>query len=194
VESLRENAPATLLTLERAVSLDDFAWLAMAQSSVWQARAFCRPTGLGRSDKVEVVVVPAGGGDLGTLAETLTGFLTAHAVPEVEVTVLPFESRTFDLELLLTVDAVAYNPDTVAAAVKSALQDAFSLRKRKLGQDLFLSEVYQVAEGVTGVEHSVAIINNDRALRRVASGNREVLTLDRLVVTVENGSAAAPSP
>jgi len=193
VESLRENAPATLLTLERAVSLDDFAWLAMAQSSVWQARAFCRPTGLGRSDKVEVVVVPAGGGELGPLAEALTGFLTAHAVPEVEVTVLPFESRTFDLELLLTVNADAYNPDTVAAAVKSAVQDAFSLRKRKLGQDLFLSEVYQVAEGVTGVEHSVAIINDDRTARRVASGDREVLTLDKLVVTVASESAATPS-
>lgn len=194
VESLRENAPATLLTLERAVSLDDFAWLAMSQSSVWQARAFSRPTGLGRNDKVEVVVVPAGGGALGTLAATLTAFLVAHAVPEVEVTVLPYESRTFALEVLLTVDAAAYNPDVVTVAVKSALQDAFSLRKRKLGQDLFLSEVYQVVEGVTGVEHSVAVINGDRTLRRVAAGDREVLTMGQLVVTVEGEAAAGPSP
>ena len=194
VESLRENAPATLLTLERAVSLDDFAWLAMAQSSVWQARAFSRPTGLGRNDKVEVVVVPAGGGELGTLAATLTAFLVAHAVPEVEVTVLPFAPRTFALELLLTVDAAACNPDTVTAAVKSALQDAFSLRKRKLGQSLFLSEVYRVVEGVTGVEHSVAVINGDRTVRRVAAGDRELLTLGQLVVTVEGEAAAGPSP
>ncbi len=193
VESLRENAPATLLTLERAVSLDDFAWLAMAQSSVWQARAFSRPTGLGRNDKVEVVVVPAGGGALGTLAATLTAFLVAHAVPEVEVTVLPYESVTFALEVLLTVDAVAYNPDTVTAAVKTALQDAFSLRKRKLGQALYLSEVYQVVEGVTGVEHSVAVINGDPAARRVAAGDREVLTLGQLVVTVEGETVASPS-
>lgn len=194
VESLRENAPATLLTLERAVSLDDFAWLAMSQSSVWQARAFSRPTGLGRNDKVEVVVVPAGGGALGTLAATLTAFLVANAVPEVEVTVLPYESRTFALEVLLTVDSAAYNPDTVTAAVKVALQDAFSLRKRKLGQDLYLSEVYQVVEGVTGVEHSVAVINGDPAVRRVAAGDREVLTLGQLVVTVEGEAAAGPSP
>uniref|UniRef100_A0A831UDV9 Baseplate protein J-like domain-containing protein n=1 Tax=Geobacter metallireducens TaxID=28232 RepID=A0A831UDV9_GEOME len=194
VESLRENAPATLLTLERAVSLDDFAWLAMSQSSVWQARAFSRPPGLGRSEKVEVVVVPAGGGPLGTLAATLTDFLVANAVPEVEVTVLPYEPRTFALEVLLTVDAAAYNPEVVAATVKNALQDAFSLRKRKLGQDLFLSEVYQVVEGVTGVEHSVAVINGDRSLRRVAAADREVLTLGRLLVTVEGEAATAPSP
>ncbi len=193
VESLRENAPATLLTLERAVSLDDFAWLAMAQSSVWQARAFSRPTGLGRNDKVEVVVVPAGGGALGTLAATLTSFLVAHAVPEVEVTVLPYESITFALEVLLTVDSAAYNPDLVTAAVKSALQDAFSLRKRKLGQALYLSEVYQVVEGVTGVEHSVSVINGDAGVRRVAAGEREVLTLGQLTVTIEGGTAAGPS-
>jgi len=193
VESLRENAPATLLTLERAVSLDDFGWLAMSQSSVWQARAFSRPTGLGRNDKVEVVVVPAGGGALGTLAATLTAFLVAHAVPEVEVTVLPYESRTFALEVLLTVDAAAYNPDTVTAAVKTALQDVFSLQKRKLGQSLYLSEVYQVVEGVTGVEHSVAVINGDRTARLVAAADREVLTLGQLVVTVEGEAAAGPS-
>jgi len=193
VASLRENAPATLLTLERAVSLDDFAWLAMAQSSVWQARAFSRPTGLGRNDKVELVVVPAGGGALGTLAATLTDFLLAHAVPEVEVTVLPYESLTFALEVLLSVDSAAYNPDAVTAAVKSALLDAFSLRKRKLGQALFLSEVYQVVEGVTGVEHSVSVINGDPGVRRIAAADREVLTLGQLVVTVEGGGAAAPS-
>lgn len=191
VESLRENAPATLLTLERAVSLDDFAWLAMSQSSVWQARAFSRPTGLGRNERVEVVVVPAGGGELGGLAATLTSFLVAHAVPEVEVTVLPFESLTFDLEVLLTVHA-ACSSDRVTATVRSALQDAFSLRKRKLGQALYLSEVYQVVEGVTGVEHSVAAINGDPSLRRVAAGDRVLLTLGRLVIRVEGEAAVGP--
>jgi uncharacterized phage protein gp47/JayE len=183
-ESLRENAPATLLTLERAVSLDDFAWLATGQSSVWQARAFSRPAGLGRNDRVEVVVVPAGGGGLGMLAAPLTEFLVAHALPGVEVTVLPYVPRTFSLEVLLTVES-GRNPDLVAAAVKGALQDAFSLRKRKLGQDLFLSEVYRVVEGTAGVEHSVAVINGDRTVRREPVPDREVLTLGQLSVAVE---------
>lgn len=191
IESLRQNAPATLLTLERAVSLDDFAWLAMAQSSIWQARAFSRPTGLGRNDRVEVVVVPAGGGALGTLGTTLKDFIIAHALPEVDVTVSPYAPRSFALEVLLSVDAAAYNPDVVVTAVKSALQEAFSLRRRKLGQDLFLSEVYQVVEWVTGVEHSLAVINGDRSLRRVAAGEREVLTLGALVVTVEGETQSA---
>ncbi len=183
-ESLRENAPATLLTLERAVSLEDFAWLATGQSSVWQARAFSRPAGLGRNDRVEVVVVPAGGGGLGTLAAPLAEFLVAHALPGVEVTVLPYVPRTFSLEVLLTVES-GRNPDLVTAAVKGALQESFSLRKRKLGQDLFLSEVYRVVEGSAGVEHSVAVINGDRTVRREPVADREVLTLGQLRVSVE---------
>jgi hypothetical protein len=182
VESLRENAPATLLTLERAVSLDDFTYLAMSQSSVWQARAFSRPAGLGRNEKIEVVVVPAGGGNLGALAITLANFLLTHAVPGLELSIKAYRHRTFALEVLVGVDKKACPPDEVITAVKSALEEAFSLKKRKLGQDLFLSEIYQVVESVTGVEHSQTVINGDGTIRRVAADDRDVLTLGLLRV------------
>jgi hypothetical protein len=191
LESLRKNAPATLLTLERAVSLADFHYLVTSQSSVWQAKAIARPTGLGRNQKIEVVVVPAGGGELGTLAETLTDFILAHAVPGLEVTVTAYQHRTFALEVLVTVDSTAYNPEEVAAAVKSDLEETFSLQKRKLSQDLFLSEVYQVVETVTGVEHSQAVINGNSGIRRLTAGEREVLTLGQLLVSDQGEEAAA---
>jgi Baseplate J-like protein len=194
VESLRENAPATLLTLERAVSLADFFFLAMSQSSVWQARAFSRPTGLGRSQKVDVVVVPAGGGELGSLGATLTRFLLNHAIPGVEVTVLPYQEATFSLEVLLTVDAEQFIPEEVVAAVEKALQGVFSLQKRGLGQDLFLSEVYAVVEAVAGVDHSVAVINGDKALRRREVSDRQVLVLGSLLVDFEGSGTARDAP
>ncbi|WP_218188452.1 baseplate J/gp47 family protein, partial [Desulfosarcina cetonica] len=189
VASLRENAPATLLTLERAVSLTDFAFLAMSQSSVWQAKAFSRPTGLGRNQKIEVVVVPAGGGELGTLGDTLTRFLLAHAIPGIEVAVLPYEEVTFSLEVLLTVDAEQFIPETVVQAVDDALQAAFSLQRRGLGQDLFLSEVYAVVEAVEGVRHSVAVVNGDKTLRRQAATDRQVLVLGTLRIDVEGSTS-----
>jgi uncharacterized phage protein gp47/JayE len=191
VESLRENAPATLLTLERAVSLEDFGWLAAKQSSVWQARAFLRPAGIGRNERVEVVVVPAGGGELGTLAATLTEFLLDHAVPEVQITVSRFTPQSFTLDLRLDVNAAGYNPDTVVAAVRTALESAFSLKRRKLGQDVFLSEVYKVVEGTTGVEHSVAVLNGDASKPRAEADERGVLTLGRLTIQVSGATAAA---
>lgn len=189
--SLREKAPATLLTLDRAVSLEDFSYLAMSHSSVWQAQAFSRPPGLGRGVKIDVVVVPAGGGSLGPLARTLKEFLLSRAVPGVEVNLLPYQERTFSLEVLLTVDSAATNPEEVATAAATALETAFSLPHRQLGQDLFLSEVYQVVEGVAGVMHSQAITNGDASLRRVPAGEREVLTLGTLVVDYL-GNATSP--
>jgi hypothetical protein len=189
--SLRENAPATLLTLERAVSLEDFDYLVTSQSSVWQAKAFARPTGLARNQRIEVVVVPAGGGELGPLAGTLTDFILAHAAAGLEVMVSAYQHRTFSLEVLIAVDSAAYSPEEVAAAVKSALEEAFSLQKRKLSQDLFLSEVYQVVEAVTGVEHSQAVINGNGAIRRLPAGERDVLILGQLLVTYQGGEAAA---
>ncbi len=189
VAALRENAPATLLTLERAVSLTDFAFLAMSQSSVWQAKAFSRPTGLGRNQKIEVVVVPAGGGELGTLGDSLTRFLLAHAIPGIEVVVLPYAEVTFSLEVLLTVDAEQFIPEVVVRVVEDALRAAFSLQQRGLGQDLFLSEVYAVVEAVEGVRHSVAVVNGDKTLRRQAATDRQVLVLGTLRIDFE-GSAA----
>ncbi len=190
LESLRKNAPAALLTLERAVSLEDFDYLVMSQSSVWQAKAFARPTGLNRNQKIEVVVVPAGGGDLGTLAGTLTDFILAHSVPGLEVTVTAYRHQTFALEVLIAVDSAAYIPEEVVASVNSALEEAFSLKQRKLGQDVFLSEVYQVVETVTGVEHSQVVINGNGAIRRLPAGDRGVRTLGQLLVINQDGEAA----
>lgn len=189
--SLRDKAPATLLTLERAVSLEDFDHLVTSQSSVWQAKAFARPTALGRNQKIEVVVVPAGGGGLGPLAVTLTEFILAHAAPGLEVVVTAYEHQIFTLEVVIAVDSAAYNPEEVAAAVKSALEEAFNLQKRRLSQDLFLSEVYQVVEAVTGVEHSQATINGNSAIRRLPALEKEVLTLGQLLVLHEGEEAAA---
>jgi predicted flap endonuclease-1-like 5' DNA nuclease len=176
--SLRDNAPASLLTLERAVSLADFTHLAARQSSVWQARAFSRSSGRERYETVEVVVVPAGGGELGDLEDTLRDFLNAHAIPGVNVEVSPYEPIRFDLEATLRIDPDLYSPDDVLENVRQALIDGFSLAKRKLGQDLFLSEVFQVVEGTNGVQNSTCIINELPTLRRLGASDREVIYLE----------------
>ena len=78
-DSLRKTAPTTLLTLERCVSPADFASLAAAHASIWQARAFVRPSLGTRAHRVDVVVVPADGAELGELAQTLATFLQSRA-------------------------------------------------------------------------------------------------------------------
>ena len=125
-----------------------------------------------------MVVVPAGGGELGDLESTLGDFLNAHAVPGVDVRVSPYQPVPFDLQATVRIDPDAYEPDDVLESVRQALTAAFSLERRGLGQDLFLSEVFQVVEATTGVENSTCVLDGDPSTRRIAASDRQVLHLD----------------
>jgi predicted phage baseplate assembly protein len=178
IASLRDRAPATVLTLERAASLRDYASLAAAQSSVWQAAAFARqPRRRGRP-LVEIVVVPAGGGELGDLKETLTTTLQAYALPHVDVEVTRYTPVYLHVDVTVRVKSTAYEPDDVVAAVRNALRETFTLQRRRLGQDLYVSEVVRVVEAVVGVENSLCLLNRDSSLQRVSAGDDSVVFLD----------------
>ncbi|TCJ12322.1 hypothetical protein EZJ19_12335 [Parasulfuritortus cantonensis] len=152
---LRVEAPATLLALDRAVSLADYAKLARGHASVWQARAFRRPPGLGQRERIEVVVMAAGGGTLSApLKQDLRDYLAARAQPGVALAVTDYQRLGFRLAVTLRVRSDAYDVQAVREAVADALAAAFSEQVRQLGQVLYRGEVYQVVDGVAGVENS----------------------------------------
>lgn len=159
---LRENAPATLLALDRAVSLADFAQLARGHASVWQASAFSKPTGLGQREKLEVVVMAAGGGTLSeSLKSDLEDYLLARAQPGVSLAVIDYTRLVFTLAVKIRIQIGAYDSLTVQAAVRAALEAAFTEQYRKLGQTLYRGDVYRIVDGVTGVENSNCSIGVD---------------------------------
>jgi hypothetical protein len=158
VESLRENAPASVLTLERAVSLDDFAHLAVANASVWQARAFTRLSQGGRSERIEVVVVPAGGGALNGLGEQIRNTLASHALPGVNVRVSGYRAVIPAIEVEVAVDPSAYQPEVVVDRVREVLLERFALVNRTLGAPLFRGALFEAVEAVAGVENSTCRI------------------------------------
>jgi hypothetical protein len=179
VESMREFAPASVLSLARAVSLDDFTHLASANSSVWQARAFRRQPGPGRTENIEIAVVPAGGGELGGLEDSLQAFIAANALPGIAIAIRRFEPVILDLNVDLQIREDEFDADLVAAEVRGALQTAFSLEAVRLGEPLFLSRIFEVVEQVTGVANSQCAIDtggfrDDRGapvtVRSIASG------------------------
>jgi hypothetical protein len=157
--SLRENAPSTLLALERAVSLADFSHLAASQSSIWQARAYRQSLQGDRQERVTVVIVPAGGVQSDAVEADLATFLQTHALPGVMVSVSNFDPVLFDLIITIRVNYGAFIAEDVAQAVSGAVADHFALQRRKLGQHLYLSEVYKIVEGVSGVENSTCEIS-----------------------------------
>lgn len=154
IESMRKNAPASVLTLERAVSVSDFAHLAAANSSVWQAHAYALPSRGGRSERIEVVVVPAGGGELNGLGDQIRTTLARHAVPGVIVSVSGYRAVIPSLEVTVAVKREAYQPEVVVDRVREALLTAFALSTGRLGAPLFRSRLFEVVEALEGVENS----------------------------------------
>ena len=155
-EVLRERAPATLLALERAVSLTDFENLAMSRPDVWQAKA-SQKQGSSGYNHIRVVVIPAGGGSLektDPLKPRIESFLQRHAVPFVCIEVIGFREKIVGLDVEVRVDYAKFDPGKIIEQVRSALFDALSIEKRRIAQALYLSEVYQVVESIEGVEDS----------------------------------------
>lgn len=161
IESLRDTAPASVLTLKRAVSLSDFKHLASAHSSVWQANAFRNNGPFIRGEKIQVVVVPAGGVELSSeLQKVLEEYLRTYTLPGVAVSVTDYLPVVITLDVKLRIKSDSFDPEFVKADVKSALLNAFKLEYRALGKPLYRAELYQVVEAVQGVENSDCTISS----------------------------------
>jgi hypothetical protein len=175
VASLRENAPPTLLALERAVSLSDFSHLAASQSSVWQAKAFSQILHGSRTESVRVVIVPAGGVKSPDINEAIRSFLQQHTLPGVLVTVDDCVKKRFSLSIIVRVKIDEFIAEEVEKAVASALIDHFALKNRKLGQHLYLSEVYKIVEAVLGVENSICVLKNATTQQLIRADNESTV-------------------
>jgi hypothetical protein len=178
VESLRDNAPAGLLCLERAVSLADITHLASRHSGVWQARAFLLPAGGRCRQSVRLVVVPAGGGPLGGLREELAAHLAWHLIPGVELQLEGYQPLPLHLKIEIQSDSAAYDPTLVEGQVRALLCQALGLQRMQLGRPLFKSQVAMLIEGVEGVENAHVRILDD-TLKDSAGAPIAVRRLDR---------------
>jgi len=152
--SLRDQASAGLLTLGRAVSVADFSGLASGHSSIWQARSYVGVQERDRRNSVHVTLVPAYGTALGGLKGEIQAYLQAHAVPGTRVVVHDFSPRHLYMKLTVYVKSDAFAPGLVMDQVRAEVQSAFSLKRRKLGQSVYLSEIFEIVEAVRGVEYS----------------------------------------
>lgn len=174
---LRRNAPASLLALNRAVSIEDAAQLARSHPSVWQATAFRLKPGLGRRERLEVVVMAAGGGFLSdALKQTVQAWLSARSQPGMQVMLTDYVPVRFQLEIIVrirsTVDAQA-----VKNAVEASLTGALDLSRRQLGQPLYRGEIYTIVDGVAGVENSSCAIILPWPQVNVAADDRPRVTM-----------------
>jgi hypothetical protein len=162
-DSMREKAPATLLALERAVSLDDYTHLAAHHSMVWQAQAFEILPNRPARPEIRVVIVQAGGATFETdpkakepasgIAKMIRDYLLKHTIPNTPISVVSYRPLKMALKVEIMVDPVAFDKKQVQQAVVTHLEENLALNQRQLGQSLFRSEVIALVEQVVGVEN-----------------------------------------
>ncbi len=150
-DAARENAPSTVLTLDRIVSLQDFADFANAFAGIGKARA--EALWQDESHLVQLTVANSsgqspGGGD--TLIENMRDALDEVRDPSVRVVVAGFRPALFRIGAELRID-LRYEFDLVRTAAETALRDAFGFAKRGFAQPVSAAEVVTLLQNIEGV-------------------------------------------
>ena len=149
LEDARTNAPVTVLTLDRIVSLRDYEDFARAYAGIGKARATAVWTG--ETEVVHLTVADASGDPVADpLLSTLRAAVDGARDPLRPVVIAPYRPLVFFVEARLLVDDAHVWGD-VAAAVEAALLDAFAFERRGFAQPATAAEVVEVAHGVSGV-------------------------------------------
>ncbi|MEA3335585.1 MAG: putative baseplate assembly protein [Chloroflexota bacterium] len=151
-DEARRNAPVTVRTLDRIVSLQDYEDFAQAYAGIAKARATW--TWSGQQRGVFVTVAGANGDIVETGSDTtgssLLSAMQGAGNPFVPLSLASYVPVKFTLDAVITVE-LDYDSDLVLAAVENDLRDHYSFEAGELGKHVFLSEIMAVIQSVDGV-------------------------------------------
>lgn len=148
-DEARVNAPRTVLTFDRVVSLLDHADFARSFAGI--AKAEARWVWEGRTRLVLITVAGADGAPVSLQKRRdLAEAIRAAGDPHLPFRIDSFDARTFDVHVGVFI-AGDRDWETMATSVRAALLDAFSFRRRELAQSVTASEVSSTIQAVDGV-------------------------------------------
>ena len=185
----RRNAPLTVLTLDRIVSLQDYEDFGRAFSGV--AKALATWTWTGEVRGVFVTVAGPDGAPIPDGSATHDNLVTAMKAagdPHIPLRVQEYRKASFQLGAFVEVNP-DYEPQKVLAAVEQALRAAFSFDARAFGQSVALSEVMAMIQGVDGV-----IAADVTRLYRTDNSTGQPVNDLLLAAAPQAGAGALPSP
>ncbi len=154
VLDLKDNLPLYCRTMDRVVSLSDFADFARGFAGI--AKSLAERVMLPGQPAPGVVVTVAGeeGAEVpedGDLYGFLRNALVDSGIPFARFNLRNYRKRYF--RMAAKVKPMAdYDPEMVLTEVENALRDAFSFENREFAQSVFASEVLTVIQNVDGVE------------------------------------------
>ena len=147
--NIRRNAPLTVLTLDRIVSVKDFEDFANAYAGIGKARADLLWKGEDRTVHLTVASADAGPID-DTLRDNLAAAIDNARHANYPVVIQSFVEQQFNVVARVKVDS-DYIEEKVFAAIKDLLLTTFSFTERQFGQDVTPSEVIAIIQSVEGV-------------------------------------------
>ncbi len=149
LDNARKNAPTTVRTFDRAVSLLDIEDLARSRSEVDKARVTWVWSGASRV--VHLTIAGQNGGIFSlTALKRIHAGLTAQRDPNRQLLVDNYETIPILVTATLNIDAT-YVATKVADATQSALLEALSFESLEFAQSIHLSDVYAILQNVPGV-------------------------------------------
>jgi hypothetical protein len=154
-DQARQNAPFTVLTLDRIVSLRDFEDFARAFAGIGKAQATWLWDGEQRIVHLTVAAATSNGVDFtvdhtSALFSNLTSAIDAARDAVQRLLIASYEPIFFRLKARVLIDP-AYIAEKVLTAVKAALQQAYAFEQRGFGQPVHKSELLAIVQAVEGV-------------------------------------------
>jgi hypothetical protein len=148
----RRNAPLTVLTLERAVSVRDYEDFARSFAGIAKVHGVWIAMN-GTAGVFLTIAGPAGAAipAYGDTRKSLLGSLRQFGDPLLPLAVETYTQAHFRLRASIKVAGDALAEKTLAV-VEAVLRERFGFEQREFGQPVTIDEVYAVIQGVEGVE------------------------------------------
>jgi hypothetical protein len=151
IDNVRSNAPQTVLTLGRAVSIADYQNFAAIFAGIAKAYAIWIPSGSARG--VFLTVASNGGTALNSSNPTLQNLISAlqsYGNPLIPISVQSFIETLFGFSA-----DVMYNPSydqpTVETQIRQMLVSTYSFANRSFGQGISTDEIAADIQSIAGV-------------------------------------------
>jgi hypothetical protein len=151
-DDARRNAPLTMLTLGRAVSLQDYTDFARTFAGIAKAQAIWVGSGAARG--IFITVAGPDGAEVTADSNAMIDLVDAlgkYGDELLPLHVASYAAPTFTIEGRIKVADDALAGD-VLPQVEQALRDYYSFEKRDFGQTVSIDEVMAVIHSIEGVE------------------------------------------
>ena len=152
-ELVRHNAPLRTISLDRAVSVQDYA--NFARTNAWIGKASAVLLGDRHRQIIHLTIASVEDVPVDKNSDSYRNFLKAlYQFADPHLTIQVDRRELMLLIISAKVRILPYHDwESVSANIRTDLSNTFSFENRELGQDVFLSEVISIIQQVLGVDY-----------------------------------------